>query len=247
MTYPPIRPFTAFDHPFDMILVEGGTFRMGMEKNDPDAYGDEQPVHEVTVPDFYLGKLPVTQALWLAVLEPEKEEDIPFYFTGTHRPAERVSWDDAQKFIKKLRRETNAPFRLPTEAEWEFAARGGIYNLNHAYAGSNRLKEVGWFDTNSHGESKSGGRKFPNELGLYDMSGNVWEWCEDDWHPKYDKAPDDGSAWVGKERGSYRVFRGGGWLDTPRYCRAAYRGYWLPGRRSYSLGFRLALSLQSEE
>ncbi|MBK8965904.1 MAG: formylglycine-generating enzyme family protein, partial [Lewinellaceae bacterium] len=143
-----------------------------MEKDDPDAYGDEQPVHDVTVSGFYLGKLPVTQMLWQAVMG-----DTPSRFPGGQRPVEQVSWDDAQKFVKKLQDQTRLPFRLPSEAEWEFAARGGVYNLNHNYAGSNRLKEVGWYNLNSHGETKLAGLKYPNELGLYDMSGNVWEWC----------------------------------------------------------------------
>ena len=241
MTQPPIRSFTMFGHHFDMILVEGGTFSMGMDKEDPDSWGVEQPVHKVTVPGFYLGKLPVTQAFWQAVME-----DIPSNFSGDLRPVEQVSWDDAQIFIKKLQAENDQVFRLPTEAEWEFAAHGGKHGLGCKYAGSNNLKEVGWFDTNSHDETKPTGQKFRNELGLYDMSGNVWEWCEDDWHEDYHNAPEDGRAWVDEpERGSNRVLRGGSWLGTPLHCRAASRNDWQPDLRRHYLGFRLALSLQS--
>ncbi|MEZ4943728.1 MAG: formylglycine-generating enzyme family protein [Saprospiraceae bacterium] len=244
MNHPPIRSYTAFDHPFHMILVEGGTFRMGMESDDVDSYGDEQPVHEVTVPNFYLGQLPVTQAFWQAVMG----GDAPAFFTGAQRPVEQVSWDDAQAFIKKLLDEKpDQFFRLPTEAEWEFAARGGKLGLPSKYAGSNHLKEVAWFDTNSHGETKTVGQKFRNELGLYDMSGNVWEWCEDDWHDNYKGAPDDGSTWVEQKRGASRVLRGGGWSYFARSCRTAYRSHWRPDHRSNPLGFRLALSLQSED
>jgi formylglycine-generating enzyme required for sulfatase activity len=242
-SHPPIRQFTIFGHTFDMILVEGGTFRMGMEKDDPDSIGWERPVHKVTVPRFYLGKLPVNQAFWQAVMA-----DNPSYFTGGLRPVEEVSWDDAQAFIKKLKDEKpDQSFRLPTEAEWEFAAQGGVFGSGRKYAGSNKLKEVAWYAKNSHGETKPVDQKFRNELGLYDMSGNVWEWCEDDWHENYKGAPDDGSAWVEQERGACRVYRGGSWYGTPRLCRAANRNDWRPGNRYRNGGFRLALSLQAEE
>ncbi len=143
-------------------------------------------------------------------------------------------------------------YRLPTEAEWEYASRGGTPSLVRragvgSYAGSDKLKEVGWFEDNSHGETKPVGLKQPNALGLYDMSGNVWEWCEDDWHDNYkNNPPTDGSAWIDKpNQGSYRVFRGGGWLYAARYCRSAYRGHWYPGDRGNLVGFRLCLAPQS--
>ena len=229
---------------------------MGNDKTtDPEAYDDEAPPHEVTVPSFYLAEYPVTQALWVAVMG-EEDERKPF-FTGDSRPMERVSWDDAQVFLKKLQTATDLPFRLPSEAEWEYAARGGLYSLppgegravsrnlgGGVYAGSQRLKEVGWYADNSHGETKPVGCKFPNELGLYDMSGNVWEWCEDDWHGNYLEAPEDGSAWIDQERGSDRVLRGGGWIDNPQGCRSAYRINDYPVNRYRNVGLRLALSLQ---
>ncbi|MCB9298710.1 MAG: formylglycine-generating enzyme family protein [Lewinellaceae bacterium] len=133
-------------------------------------------------------------------------------------------------------------YRLPTEAEWEYAARGGPSpegRPRYAYAGGDKLDEVGWYDDNSHRETKPVGLKLPNELGLCDMSGNVWEWCEDQWRDNYKGAPGDGSAWVDKEQGAYRVSRGGGWNFSAGGCRCAYRSSWLPRSRSYDLGFRL--------
>ncbi|MBK6931472.1 MAG: SUMF1/EgtB/PvdO family nonheme iron enzyme [Saprospirales bacterium] len=241
---PPLR-FTIHDYSFLMIPVEGGAFDMGDEVGD--LWEACRPVHRVRVNSFYLAQYPVTQALWQAVMDEEWEH---LQFAGAQRPMERVSWDDAQVFLENLNRQSGEIFRLPTEAEWEFAARGGnptpalpkgdgdaaqgiaaVHDsqANTLYAGSRRLKEVGWYEMNSHGETKPVGRKFPNELGLYDLSGNVWEWCEDQWHDNYNGALDDGSAWVDREQRSYRVYRGG----------------WRPGHRYFYLGFRLALSLQS--
>ncbi|MBK6931470.1 MAG: formylglycine-generating enzyme family protein [Saprospirales bacterium] len=243
MPVPPLLRFTVNHCRFLLLLVDGGPFRMGNDKaSDPDAWDDEAPPHDVTVPAFYLAEYPVTQTLWQAVMG---EENAPSFFSGGSRPVEQVSWEDAQVFLESLNRQTGVAFRLPTEAEWEYAARGGVCQAGGKFAGSQRLKEVGWYEMNSHGETKPVGRKFPNELGLYDMSGNVWEWCEDQWHGNYNDAPDDGSAWVDREQGSYRVHRGGSWLSAPRGCRAAFRLYWLPDHRHHFLGFRLALSLQA--
>ncbi|MCC6459944.1 MAG: formylglycine-generating enzyme family protein [Saprospiraceae bacterium] len=244
MSPAPILPFTINHHRFHLLLVEGDTFRMGNDKaSDPDAYGDEAPPHDVTVPSFYLAQYPVTQALWVAVMG--REEDREPYFTGENRPMVQVSWHDAKEFLEKLKIATDLPFRLPSEAEWEFAARGGVFNSGLKYAGSQRLKEVGWYAGNSHGETKPVGCKLPNELGLYDMSGNVREWCEDDWHGNYKNAPADGSAWIDKgDRGSLRVLRGSSWGNNPQNCRSAFRYVAYPGGRGLSDGLRLALSLQ---
>ena len=243
MTHPPLLRFRVRDCDFRLLLVEGGAFRMGNDKtSDPDAFEDEAPPHEVRVPSFYLAPYPVTQALWQAVTGADPG---PSYFAGPGRPVEGVSWDDIGLFLDKLEEKTGPRFRLPTEAEWEFAARGGAYGGGHKYAGSGRLKEVAWYNMNSHGETKPAGLKCPNELGLYDMSGNVWEWCADQWHNSYKGAPDDGSAWTDREKGSHRVYRGGSWLYAPQLCRAAYRNYWHPVLRFSRLGFRLALSLQA--
>ncbi len=152
---------------------------------------------------------------------------------------ENVSWDDiTNHFLPNLEKLTQRPFRLPTEAEWEYAAKAGG---NFKYAGSDDLHHVGWYDENSHQETKPVGLKMPNAWGLYDMSGNVWEWCEDDWHDNYRKAPADGRAWTAEPRGAHRVFRGGNWYYHSVRCRAAYR-YCNGARfRSGALGFRLAL------
>lgn len=240
-TLTPLLHFQVKDQHFTMIFVQGGTFWMGADpERDEDTFGDEVPLHLVNVPNFYLAQHQVNQNLWQALMD-----DNPAYFTGMNHPIETVSWDDAQGFIQKLNTLTGHSFRLPSEAEWEYAARGGQYGLGCRYAGSNRLKEVGWYGENSHEESKKTSQKYPNELGLYDMSGNVWEWCEDDWHRNYEGAPQDGSAWIDAERGSYRVYRGGAWSNNSQSCRSAYRYYWTPVDRYSHLGFRLALSLQS--
>jgi formylglycine-generating enzyme required for sulfatase activity len=164
-------------------------------------------------------------------------------------PVERVSWNDIQDFLKKLNGLTGKRYRLPTEAEWEYAARGGNQSRDFLYSGSNNIDEAAWYDSNAksgntYGEQKTtrpvGGKK-ANELGLYDMSGNVWEWCEDDWHGNYQGAPTDGRAWVDSPRGSYRVGRGGSGTDRAGYCRAANRTYNAPAGRGTFVGFRLAL------
>ena len=212
MERPPLLRFSVNDYHFDMIFVQGGHFLMGSDPaSDPDSFGDEKPQHQVAISDFYLAQFPVSQGLWQALMGRN-----PAYFPGRDRPQETISWDDAQECIQKLSGMTRQSFRLPTEAEWEYAAGGGKFNLGCTYAGSKRLKEVAWYNRNSHQETKPLGRKFPNELGLYDMSGNVWEWCADDWHSNYVAAPVDGSAWIDAERGSYRVNRGGSWLDRSR-------------------------------
>jgi formylglycine-generating enzyme len=226
------------DSSFLMIPVEGGTFNMGDEVGD--LWSACGPVHSVSVSSFYLAQFPVTQILWQTVMEKEWDQ---LSFVGHERPIESVSWNDAQVFLEKLQHKTDFKFRLPSESEWEYAARGGKYNQGCTNAGSKRVKEVAWYNENSHSETKPLGRKFPNELGLYDMSGNVWEWCADDWHSNYEAAPVDGSAWIDAKRGSNRVFRGGCWSDFPRYCRSAHRNPWSPDNHSDSLGFRLALSL----
>lgn len=238
----------------DLVFVEGGTFKMGAEEEDQEAYDWEKPNHEVVVPSFYMGKYPVTQRLWKAVMGGEEEVS---YFEGDKRPKTNVSWDEAKQFMEKLNalsevqayiKELEPPgviFRLPTEAEWEFAARGGTKSRGFRYAGSDKLDEVGWYDENSYNENKAVGLKLPNELGLYDMSGNVWEWCEDDWHDNYKGAPEDGSAWINSpERGHARVFRGGGYFRYRQDCRCSYRYYFSPGNCSLIISFRLALSLQ---
>ena len=222
----------------EMVPVEGGSFRMGEEDS---KYDRERPVHQVTVPGFYLGKFPVTQEEWVAVMG-----ENPSAFEGERNPVERVSWSDARKFIEKLNRQTRRTFRLPAEAEWEYACRGGRLHGGYLYSGSDKLKQVGWYEQNSGNSTREVGELLANELGIYDMCGNIWEWCEDDWHGSYDGAPEDGSAWIDRpKRGANRVFRGGSYLDDAGGCRPAYRNGIRPDNRYHLVGFRLALSPQS--
>ncbi len=240
--------FSFKDAAFDLVFVEGGTYDMGDEHDD--LWSACSPVHPVRLSDFFIGKYPVTQALWKAVMDNEN----PSFFKGDNRPVEQVSWADAQVFIQKLNENTAGSrpsgyiYRLPTEAEWEYAARGGKLNRGCKYAGSDKLKEVGWFDGNGHGETKPVGLKDTNELGLYDMSGNVWEWCND-WYDSdyYAKCKKLGTVEnpEGPESGSFRVIRGGSWDFNARYCRVASRINYGPVSRDNDVGFRLALSLQS--
>ena len=225
---------------FDMLLVEGGEFSMG--GTDEDAIKHEKPDHRVTLSSFYLGKYPVTQSVWTAV-----RESNPSHFKGDQRPVENVNWKDAQEFIGKLNDLTGKPYRLPSEAEWEYAARGSVLlkGEGYLYAGSDKLKQVGWYNDNSGSETHEVGLKYPNELGLYDLCGNVWEWCQDQWHENYESAPDDGSAWEDRDEGPFRVIRGGSWFSYSRNCRVASRRNREPAYRNYFLGFRLALGPQS--
>ncbi len=219
-----------------MIYVEGGTFMMGSKNGDE----DEKPVHKVTLDAFYIAKYPVTQALWKAIMGDKN----PSAFEGDDRPVEKVNWHDAQQFIQKLNAATDQKYRLPTEAEWEYAARGGKYSEGYQYAGSDAIEEVAWYGhstkDNLHRETKPVGLKYPNELGIYDMSGNVWEWCED-WKGNY--LSDAQVNPTGPTEGTDRVFRGGSWGSVPRYCRVAYRGLDSPFSRLNVLGFRLARTL----
>ena len=218
---------------FDMVYVEGGTFTMGAtSEQGSDAYSDESPAHSVTVSDFYIGKYEVTQAQWRAVMGSN-----PSKFKGDNLPVEQVSWNDIQKFITKLNTMTGKTFRLPTEAEWEYAARGGNQSKGYKYSGSNTLDNVAWY-YNSGGKTHPVGQKQPNELGLYDMSGNVWEWCQD-WYGSYSSSSQTNPT--GPSSGSYRVLRGGDWGMI--FWRNIYsRTYARPDKgRSYN-GFRLACS-----
>lgn len=235
---------------FDMILVEGGAFRMGGD--DPDADNDEKPVHEVHVSTFYLGQVPVTQDLWKAIMG---EGNNPSYFKGDRRPVEVVSWNDAQRFIQKMNDETKkdrqeqglGDYRLPTEAEWEFAARGGAYSEGYLYSGSDKLEEVGWCDENSNSQTHDVGLLMANEIGLYDMSGNVKEWIEDYWHDNYRNAPCDGSAWLHSYERTRRVVRGGFCFIEAKNCRNSSRSYYSMDGRDVILGFRLALSSSAND
>ena len=227
------RTFTVGGVTFKMIYVEGGTFTMGAtsEQGD-DASNDEKPIHDVTLSSYSIGETEVTQALWGAVMGSN-----PSYFSGSKRPVEYVSWDDCQDFIRKLNVLTGEIFRLPTEAEWEFAARGGNKSRGYKYAGSNNIDNVAWYENNSNSETHNVATKQANELGLYDMSGNVWECCSD-WYGSYISS--DQLNPTGPSSGGSRVSRGGGWGRSARRCRVSYRDNDTTSRGN-SLGLRLAL------
>ena len=218
----------------NMVYVEGGTFTMGAtSEQGSDAASDEKPAHQVTLSSFSIGKYEVTQEEWEAVMG-----NNPSRFKGAKRPVERVSWSDCRQFIRKLRTLTGKNFRMPTEAEWEYAARGGNKSRGYKYSGSNILDDVGWYDSNSSSSTHDVGQLDPNELGLYDMSGNVWEWCAD-WYGSYDS--NSQSNPIGSSSGSYRVFRGGSWYRNARRCRVSIRSFNTPGYSYDLLGLRLAL------
>ena len=226
---------TAADFGIEIVFVEGGTFQMGAtSEQGPGAGADEKPVHSVTLSDFYIGKYEVTQAQWKAVMGKN-----PSNFTGEDNlPVERVSWEDVQEFIQKLNTLTGKTYRLPTEAEWEYAARGGKKSQGYKYAGGNTIEEVAWYNQNSDHKTHPVGKKQPNELGLYDMTGNVREWCQDRYGDYTSFAQTNPT---GPSSGSYRVLRGGSWYRYARYCRVASRNYIIPSYRDNDLGFRLVL------
>ncbi|WP_337949519.1 formylglycine-generating enzyme family protein [Prevotella sp.] len=219
----------------EMVRVEAGTFTMGATPEMENPLDDEKPAHQVTLTnDYYIGKYEVTQALWKAVMG-----NNPSYSKGNNLPVERVSWDNCQKFISKLNRITGKTFRLPTEAEWEYAARGGNKSRGYQCSGSSNLSDVAWYEDNSGNKTHNVGSKQANELGIYDMSGNVHEWCQD-WYDKYSNSSKVNPT--GANSGSYRVSRGGGWAGYAWDCRSSYRNYCSPGSRYNHLGLRLVLS-----
>ena len=225
--------FTVNGVSFTMIKVEGGTFQMGAtSEQGSDAYSDEKPVHSVTLSDYYIGETEVTQELWEAVMGSN-----PSWFKGSQKPVEQVSWNDCKEFITKLNRLTGKNFRLPTEAEWEYAARGGNESQGYKYSGSNTIDNVAWYGGNSGTHNVK--TKSPNELGIYDMSGNVWEWCEDRYG---DYSSGSQTNPTGPSTGSSRVSRGGSWYYDAGGCRVSIRFNYDPGHRSNYLGLRLCLS-----
>ena len=220
----------------NMVHVEGGTFQMGNSGYGNNSYA-EQPDHQVTLSSFYIGKYEVTQEEWKAVIGRN-----PSNFRGTRRPVEMVSWDDCQTFIQRLNQLTGLRFRLPTEAEWEFAARGGNTGKNHGYkySGSTSIDAVGWYFGNSGNQTHPVGRKQANELGLYDMTGNVWEWCQD-WYGSYSsQAQTNPTGPTSPTSAIGRVIRGSSWDGYAQSSRLSYRGFNSPSHRSSGLGLRLA-------
>ena len=219
----------------EMVKVEGGTFMMGATSEMKNPNSNEKPVHQVTLTnDYYMGKYEVTQALWQAVMGSN-----PSNFKGDNLPVETVNWNDCQEFISKLNSLTGRKFRLPTEAEWEYAARGGKKSRGYQYSGSSNISDVAWYDENSGSKTHPVGTKQANELGIYDMTGNVWEWCSD-WYGSYSSSSQTNP--MGSDSGAKRVRRGGSWCYIARICRSSYRYGDAPDCRGLYLGLRLALS-----
>jgi len=220
-----------------MVFVEGGTFMMGAtSEQESDAFDWEKPAHRVTLSDFYIGKHEVTQAQWKTVMGSN-----PSHFKGDDLPVEWVSWEDCQTFIRKLNELTGLRFRLPTEAEWEYAARGGNRSRGYKYSGSDDPDEVAWYWDNSGIKTHPVGQKRANELGLYDMSGNVCEWCSDRFDSDYYKNSPRYNP-TGPSSGAIRVFRGGSWSYSTRRCRVSNRSGSTPTYRGGNLGLRLVLA-----
>ena len=247
----------------EMIAIAAGTFMMGSPEDELERNSSEAPQHEVNVAAFFMGKYPITQAQWKAVaalpqINRELEPD-PSKFKGDKLPIEQVSWHDAVEFCDRLSSQTGRDYRLPTEAEWEYACRAGTTTPFHF--GETITTDLANYDgtddpdgkwSGSYGQGPKGEYRkettpvdhfaIANAFGVCDMHGNVWEWCQDHWHDSYEGAPTDGSAWLSENENDYRVRRGGSWLDGPRYCRSAYRYYYTPDYRTDDIGFRVVCS-----
>lgn len=230
----------------EMVWIPSGTFQMGRYAGEQDSYADEDPQHSVSVPGFWLGKYEVTKRQWQALMDTAPWTGRAEVLDYPDSPAVYVSWYDAQDFVTALHTYTGEPFRLPSEAEWEYACRSGTgtrfywgddpaYTVIRDYGWS---FNIAWFPTEPYAHLVGG--KLPNAWGLHDMSGNAWEWCEDDWHAGYTGAPADGSAWVDSPRGANRVRRGGCWKEGDYRCRSAYHYITLPSEKTSTYGFRLA-------
>ena len=225
--------FSEPQYGIEMTYVRGGTFLMGCTpEQEDDCYDYEDTVRMTTVGDFYIGRHEITQAQWEAVMGGN-----PSNFKGENLPVENVSWVAAQEFIGKLNAETGREYRLPTEAEWEYAARGGRQTRGYKYSGSNDVGEVAWYESNSENTTHPVGTKKANELGIHDMSGNVWEWVHD-WFGEYGSAAETDPK--GPDEGKLRVIRGGGWGSYARGVRLSNYYSNDPGYRYNILGFRLA-------
>jgi len=230
---PPFTEKLANGIRLEMVSLPAGKFLMGSSESN-----DEKPQHQVKVNSFAIGKYPVTQAQYQAVMgsNPSRFKNNP------QNPVEQVSWNDAQAFCQKLSQITGKTYRLPTEAEWEYACRAGTTTRYYFGDNDNQLGDYAWYDENSNSKTHPVGQKKPNGWGLYDMSGNVWEWCEDDWHSSYAGAPDDGTAWIDNDNRSQspKCLRGGSWYHGPYSCRSASRDWYNPDIHIHVNGFRVA-------
>ena len=242
----------------EMARVPGGSFLMGSPEIQVERCKTEGPQHRVNLSAFYMGRYEITQAQWKAVMGSN-----PSAFKGDDLPVEMVSWNDAKAFCEKLRQMTGKPYRLPSEAEWEYACRGGTTG-DHAgesniqsgddegaifdkfLDGMKNLPKLAWYADNSSSKTNPVGKKEPNAFWLYDMHGNVWEWCEDIWHDNYGRlngdAPNDGRAWLTGREQNLRALRGGSWNNDSESVRSAYRDKCAPGVRGFNIGFRVAVS-----
>jgi len=230
------------DIELEMIKIPAGSFLMGTEEVEvnrlnkeykTDRYKREMPQHRVNLQEFYLGKYPITQEQYQAIMG-----NNPSYFKDNPKnPVESVIWYDAQEFCQKLSEKACKNYRLPSEAEWEYACRAGTQTRYYFGNDEKLLREYAWYRENSGGKTHPVGQKKPNNWGLYDMSGNVWEWCEDGWHKNYENAPTDGTAWNENHSVISRVLRGGCWFDSPRNCRSAFRSN--VDNPNYCIGLRV--------
>ena len=223
----------------EMVGIPGGTFSMGSPEGE--GYKNEKPQHNVTISAFYMGKYPITQEQWQKIASlPKINIDLnpkPSYFQGANLPVEKISWLDAQEFCARLGEHTGKMYRLPSESEWEYACRGNT--TTPYYFGETITTDV-VNHHNKYGQTTDVGGFPPNNFGLYNMHGNVWEWCEDSWHKDYTNAPNDGSVWIGDD--NKHILRGGSWLQDPGNCRSAYRNYIAAGGSNHGSGFRVACS-----
>ena len=227
------KTITVGNVSFNMIRVDGGTFMMGATSEQENPENDEKPAHQVTLSTFYIGETEVTQELWQAVMGKN-----PSKYKGSQQPVEQVNWDDCLKFIVKLNKKTGLQFRMPTEAEWEFAARGGNKSQGCQYSGSDNIADVAWYTENSSFSTHDVKTKQPNELGIYDMSGNVEEWCQD-WFERYNNGSFTNP--IGPATGYNRICRGGGWDYYAKGCRVSNRISSKPSTRNELVGLRLVL------
>lgn len=239
------QTFPDTDLSFNMIHIEGGTFDMGSTQ-----FKDSQPIHTVALSEFWICDMLVTQAIWAYVMS-----NNPSHFKGINRPVDNISWnninDEKYGFLATLNRITeglvykNKTYRLPTETEWEYTARSGKHSskYNFKYPSSNKLNSVGWYGENSHDETKPLGLKIPNLLGIYDLSGNVSEWCEDQWHIDYKGAPINNLSWSDRKTDNLRIRRGGSYFNIEERCNLTFRNFSSAPTQKNRIGFRLALSL----
>ncbi|MDQ1252205.1 MAG: hypothetical protein QG646_1323 [Euryarchaeota archaeon] len=233
------KTYTSPSIGMEFVLIPSGKFIMGSQLDEKGRWDAEGPVHEVIIKNsFYMGKYPVTQKQWKSVMSSN-----PSYFKGDDLPVEKVSWNDAQEFIKKLNQtEKTNIYSLPSEAEWEYSCKAGTTTRFSFGDDESKLGDYAWYGENSGSETHPVGQKKPNPWGLYDMHGNAWEWCQDEWHRNYDGAPSDGRAWESRSTSS-RVYRGGCWKCYAMFCRSAYRLKLRPVYHRDFIGFRLLRNL----